>query len=253
MRTSQKQEKFALNLFSGMSQREAYKKAGYSTNFAVAIVDSNACRLAKSNKVLARLKELNAKAENGRIMSVLERKERLSEIARTNLTQFMELGQDGSWVNLGAETPNTAAIQEIHSRTEYDDNGSKPTVYTSIKLHDPLKAIDLLNKMDGAYAPIKTDVTSKGEAIKTQVFEFSLNFDGNTNRNNIQVHSPLAVREAVAGVLQSGQVFDNGSLDQKREDNRGHSLADGTGDAGQAGTKLLVGSSSLPASKDSVP
>lgn len=86
-------------------------------------------------------------------MGVVERKQRLSEIARAKLTDFMELGQDGSWVNIGPETKYGGAIQEIHSRTEYDENGSKPTVHTSVKLHDPAKAIDLLNKMDKIYSP----------------------------------------------------------------------------------------------------
>jgi hypothetical protein len=85
-------------------------------------------------------------------MDVIERKERLSEIARANLTQFMELGKDGSWVNLGPETPNAGAIQEIHSRTEYDDKTDTNTVYTSVKLHSPIQAIQELNKMEKIYS-----------------------------------------------------------------------------------------------------
>jgi hypothetical protein len=55
-------------------------------------------------------------------------------------------------VNIGKETPMAGAIQELHSRTEYDDNGSKPTVHTSVKLHDPIRAIDLMNKMEKMYS-----------------------------------------------------------------------------------------------------
>ena len=85
-------------------------------------------------------------------MNVSERQRKLTEIARAKITDFMELGQDGSWVNLGPETELSGAIQEIHSRTEYGKDGSKPTVYTSVKLHNPLQAIDLLNKMDKIYS-----------------------------------------------------------------------------------------------------
>ena len=148
---TQRQENFCLNILKGMTQREAYIKAGYA-NGKQAVVNINACRLAQNTNVLLRLQELRQKTEDKNIMDVKERKQRLSEIARTNLTDFMELGQDGSWVNIGKETPNSGAIQEIHSRTEYDDNGAHPTVHTSVKLHDPLKAIDLLNKMDKLYS-----------------------------------------------------------------------------------------------------
>lgn len=104
MKLTQKQEKFARNLFVGMNQAEAYSKAGYACK-ALTTTTANASRLAKNANVIQKLIELRAQVESNKIMSVIERKERLSEIARANLTQFMELGKDGSWVNLGAETP----------------------------------------------------------------------------------------------------------------------------------------------------
>ncbi len=149
---TQKQENFCLNLFKGLSQRQAYVEAGYSSRMALSTLDENSCRLAATSKIKTRLAELRKKAEDASVMNVLERKQRLTEISRARLTDFMELGQDGSWVNIGKETPQSAAIQEIHSRTEYDDNGSHPTVHTSVKLHDPMKAIDILNRMDKIYA-----------------------------------------------------------------------------------------------------
>jgi len=149
---TQKQEQFALYIFQGMTQREAWKQAGYSTNYPIAHIDRDASLLANSPKILQRLQELRQKTEDASVMNVLERKQRLTEIARARLTDFMELGQDGSWVNIGEETPQGGAIQEIRSRTMYDDKTSFPIVYTSVKLHDPMKAIDLLNKMDNIYS-----------------------------------------------------------------------------------------------------
>jgi len=64
----------------------------------------------------------------------------------------MEMGQDGTWVNIGKEHPMGGAVDELRSRTEYDENGAHSTVHTSVKLHDPMKAIDLLNKMDKIYS-----------------------------------------------------------------------------------------------------
>jgi phage terminase small subunit len=147
-RLTQRQETFCLKYFELGNGTEAAIQAGYSRRSIRNIASVN---LTKAN-IQARLQELRQKAEDASIMSVKERQQRLTEIARAKLTDFMELGQDGSWVNLGPETSLSGAIQEIHSRTEYDKDGSQPTVYTSVKIHDPMKAIDLLNKMDKIYS-----------------------------------------------------------------------------------------------------
>jgi phage terminase small subunit len=142
-----KQEKFCINFIKCSTAGEAAIVAGYSKKYAA----QNCDKLLKLTKIQERIAELRKRTEDKSVMSLLERKQRLTEIARPLLTDFMELGADGSWVNIGKETPGGAAIQEIHSRTEYDKDGNVPTIYTSVKLHDPMKAIDLLNKMDGVY------------------------------------------------------------------------------------------------------
>jgi len=151
-RLTQKQEIFCLSYFVLRNATQAAIQAGYKPKTARFIASQN---LTKVN-IQARVEELSAevkKIAGAAIMSVEERMERLTEIARARLTDFMELGQDGSWVNLGPEVPMSGAIQEIRSRTEYDDKGAKPTVHTMVKLHNPLQAIDLLNKMDDLYSP----------------------------------------------------------------------------------------------------
>jgi len=79
-----KQEKFTINVFKGMTQRDAYIDA-YHPSYAIGTIDANASRLANSEKVLARLAELQGKVEAKAIATVGERKERLSEIARAEL------------------------------------------------------------------------------------------------------------------------------------------------------------------------
>ena len=71
-------EKFALSLFKGMSQQDTTLQAGYKASRA----RQTASRLATMLPIVARLLELHKKAESDAIMSVRERKERLSEIAR---------------------------------------------------------------------------------------------------------------------------------------------------------------------------
>lgn len=147
MKLNRKQEAFCVAYFKTGNATKAAITAGYKKKNAAVVASQN---LKKVN-IIARMAELNGKVEKAAVMDVQERKERLSEIARARLTDYMQLGADGSWVDIGQETPNGAAIQEIHSRTEYDEEGNHPTIYTSVKLHDPMKAIDLLNKMDKLY------------------------------------------------------------------------------------------------------
>ena len=148
LRLTQKQETFCLKYFELGNATKAALIAGYSPKNADVIASQNLQKLG----VQARLQELRQKAEDASVMGVQERKQRLTEIARARLTDFMEMGQDGTWVNIGPEIPMTGAIQEMSSRTEYDDDGAKPTVHTKVKLHSPISAIDLLNKMDRIYS-----------------------------------------------------------------------------------------------------
>ena len=158
-----KQEKFCLNYLKMGNATQAAIAAGYSKRTANRIASQNLSKL----DIVTRLKELNAKVASSSIMDVQERKERLTEIARARLTDFMELGADGSWVNIGPETKGSAAIQEIHSRTEYDKDGNAPTIYTSVKLLDPMKAIDLLNKIDRIYTDgLQVNVDNRSVTIQ---------------------------------------------------------------------------------------
>jgi phage terminase small subunit len=152
---TQKMEDFCLNYIDLGNATQAAIKAGYSERTAQQISAENLSKPV----IQARIIELRQKAEDDSIATVIERKQILTKVLRTNLTDFMELGADGSWVNLGPETKNAEAISEIHSRTEYDDDGAHSTVHTSVKLHDKLKAADLLNKMDGIYKPDGTGNT----------------------------------------------------------------------------------------------
>jgi len=193
-RLTQKQETFCVKYFELGNATEAAIQAGYKRKTATVIASENLTKPI----IQARLQKLRQKAENASVMNVLERKQRLTEIGRARLTDFMELGPDGSWVNIGQETPQGGAIQEIHSRTEYDEKGAKPTVHTSVKLHDPVKAIDLLNKMDKIYSdfpPPPQDnrivnifvVDNEAKVLISQVAERTKRLtNGNANNEGIQ-------------------------------------------------------------------
>ncbi len=82
---TRKQQKSVLNLLKGMTQRDAYIAAGYSPKSALSTIDANASRLANSDKVSVRLKELQEKAVDETVASVLERKQATSTIIRTEM------------------------------------------------------------------------------------------------------------------------------------------------------------------------
>jgi len=147
-RLTQKQETFCIKYFELGNATEAAIIAGYNRKTAEVIASQNLRKL----KIQERINELREEIKSAAIMSVEERMEKLSIIGRANLTDFQTVGADGSWIDIGPENPYTGALQEITSRTEYDDNSSNAAVITKIKLHDPVKAIDLLNKMDKIYS-----------------------------------------------------------------------------------------------------
>lgn len=148
MELTQKQESFCINYFQIGNATEAARIAGYSKKTARVIAAVN---LSKVN-IINRIKELQEAAASAKIMDVTERKERLSEIARARLTDYVTCGPDRDLVDVGPESPNTAALSEITSRTEVDKDGAGAAVITKVKLHSPMQAVDLLNKMEKIYA-----------------------------------------------------------------------------------------------------
>ena len=147
MKLTQKQETFCINYFESGNATEAAIVAGYSKKTARVIASIN---LTKVN-IVNRLQELRDLAASAKIMDVVERKERLTEIARARLTDYVTCGPDRDLVDVGPESPNTAALQEITSRTEFDKDGAGEAVVTKIKLHNPMTAISELNKMERIY------------------------------------------------------------------------------------------------------
>lgn len=106
-----KQEKFSLNIAKGMTQSDAYRDAYDAENMTDEQIWTEACLVAKNQKVSKRIEELRSKAESKAIMTAIQRKEILTDII----------------LNEGVDSK--------------------------------MKAIDILNKMDGEYIQkIQADV-----------------------------------------------------------------------------------------------
>lgn len=138
-------EKFAIALFKGMSQKEAAIEAGYKESRAY----ETASRLVRNGKILDRILALQKATESDAVMSVEERKQKLTEIARTTLSDVMELSGDGRDLYFKPEAMKSPAVSYI--RTEQIALGKMPVRITRVGLVDKVKPIQELNKMDGQY------------------------------------------------------------------------------------------------------
>lgn len=151
-------EKYATDLFEGKIQYVAYKETFDCTKLTRATINSNASRLSKNADIQARVRELHQAAESEAVMTVQRRKERLSEIAEARISDFVSCDEHGTHINIGLESAHSAAIQEIKTRKEYSDKGATEAEMTRLKLHDPVRSIAELNKMEGEYPTIKVDI-----------------------------------------------------------------------------------------------
>lgn len=121
-----KQEKFVQNIISGMTQRQAYKKA-YKAKYSEKSIDEKACVLFNSEKVQKRYKELLGKVEDKTIMSAQERMEWLTGVIKNQ------------------------EKEEIYIKSE---DGKVKVRNKNADLSTKIKAIDTLNKMSGEYKTI---------------------------------------------------------------------------------------------------
>lgn len=119
-----KQEKFVRNIINGMSQREAYKNSYDAENMTDKTIDEEACRLFNDSKISARYQELIERAATASVMTAQERLEYLTEIIQ------------------GIEQEHGVVATKDGALVEYNSPAD---------LNTKLKAIDLMNKMQGEY------------------------------------------------------------------------------------------------------
>ncbi len=119
-----KQELFVQNLVKGMSQREAYKLA-YNATYNPNAIDNKASKLFKTDKVQARYKELMSEVKDEAIMTAIERRKWLTDVINGKVLEKVEITL-------------SEGQKELIGSKEAD-------------LNTKMKAMDMLNKMDGEY------------------------------------------------------------------------------------------------------
>jgi len=144
-RLTQKQETFCVKYFELGNATQAAIQAGYSKRTAQAIAAENLTK----PLILARMGELRKQVEDESVASVLERRQRLTEMIRANLVDFIDEGG-----NINLDTQYKGALAEL---TVEDWKGISKKGYEElsrnkrIKLHNAIQAITELNKMDRVY------------------------------------------------------------------------------------------------------
>lgn len=136
-----KQEKFIQNVVSGMSQREAYKKA-YNAKYNNNAIDIKASQLFNSDKVKVRYQELMKRLEDKAIMTAEERMIWLTKVVKGEMKE------------------------EVPVMTNDEEEGFTIKLAPT-KIDTKLKALDTLNKMSGEY-------TQKIELENEKPFEVNI-------------------------------------------------------------------------------
>lgn len=156
-------EKFAQAVFSGKSQKDAAIEAGFSPRTA----DLTGYRLIRNDKIMARIQELHKETASAAVMSVREIEERLTEIGRARLVDFVD--ENGK---ITLKVANDGALQEF---VITDWKGGKEeraaSRTTKIKLHNPMTAMDMLNRMRGDYPPANVLQLEAGDTLKPVLTE----------------------------------------------------------------------------------
>jgi phage terminase small subunit len=111
MKINQRQESFCINYFRTGNATQSAIEAGYSKHTASVI----AVNLLKKENVKTRLAELHSQAVSDAIMTVIKRKERLSEIARSgkpneSVNAIAELNM---MEKVYASSPDTQVVLEV--------------------------------------------------------------------------------------------------------------------------------------------
>jgi len=140
-----RRETYCLNVAGAMSGADAARLAGYCREHPKN-ARVMAWYLLKRSDVRDRIAQLREAASDDAIMTLVQRKVVLSEIARACMSDYRD--ENGKFKPLDKDVPNPSAIASV----EYAYNPVKREPYpVRISLRDPVNAIAELCKLDGTY------------------------------------------------------------------------------------------------------
>lgn len=148
-------ELYAQGLAAGLEQLVAYERAGYKPNAG------SASTLAKNPKVRARRDELLQLAADEAIVSAESVLLELKRIGFSNIAHYVSYSQGGVALRDSATLDEDAhrAIAEV-SETLTDSSRS-----LKFKLHDKLKALEMLGRHLGVFAADNKQQSDRGSGV----------------------------------------------------------------------------------------
>lgn len=140
-----KQDKYAQGLFTGLSQREAYKEAYNCENMTDKSIDELACRAANSIKIMSRIACLKQELTNRNIITVEKVIDEISHIAFNNISNYLEYTQEDGIVRV---TIRDSAEVDTRGLSEVSVNKDGSFKF---KLYDKSDALVQLGKILGIF------------------------------------------------------------------------------------------------------
>ena len=148
------QQRVAINVIAGMSQRQAYMNAGGKAESDTS-ADTSASEIMNNPKVVAFVDAMKEEALSAAIMTRREAMERLTGFARTDLKDLVEFGsyelgedEEGNAIVQAAWKIKPSALQDpVKMASIAELSTGKDGI--KIKTHSPLAAIQQLAKMQG--------------------------------------------------------------------------------------------------------
>jgi len=163
-RLTQLQQRVAVNVLSGMTQRQAYYEAGGTAENEKA-ADAIASRMLSDARVIAFMDAMKLEAVSNAVMSRQEALEKLSNLARTDLKDLVEFGSydlgedaDGNPIVQASWKIKDSALQDPAKMSAISElTAGKEGI--KIKTHSPITAIQQLAKMQGWESASKHEIS----------------------------------------------------------------------------------------------
>ena len=179
-----KHEKCAQGWFLG--QKYDYEVYQEVYNCSLINAQKSAAKLRNTAEIEQRMAELNQECANEAIATKQELAEIYSQIVRSTPADFVTCGADGTWINVGLDSCNKHAIQDIQSTTVYKGKGddSYAAVVTDLKLQDKVKAGKALAELMGYNMPQEVKHTGAVGVVNMtieQLMEIAAGDDDNDN------------------------------------------------------------------------
>lgn len=138
-----RRERFCQLVALGKNPHQARIEAGFTSDHQTALM--------RHPQVIKRINEIKAAAARKTVMDLAEMEERLSQIARSDLAEFITIEEDGS-MTIDFQGKNTAALAGIDVTDWRGGREGRATSRTrKLKIRDPIAAMDLLAKLQRFY------------------------------------------------------------------------------------------------------